>query len=59
MGPKAHTTKDAMASKICILYSEHVENTHTFNQLTDLWTLETFYSLCYRDIDAEEVYIVP
>lgn len=32
MGPKAHTTKDAMASKICILYCEHVENTHIFYQ---------------------------
>lgn len=30
MGPKAHTTKDAMAPKICILYSENGENIHIY-----------------------------
>lgn len=56
MGPKAHTTKDAMASKICILYSENGEDTHIYflaNRFINILLM------CYRDIAAEEVYIVP
>ncbi len=62
MEPKAHTTKDAMASQICVLYSEHKENTHIYllplnKQFFNL--LGNIFFLYYRDIAAEEEFIVP